>query len=82
MDRQRRKKAGKKVDPYPLIWADAVVRPRQPSKTRLPPKRHDKWRGWATHVHIDEKPVKGARDLCFEKTCQGNRLAKHAEVEK
>ena len=21
-------------------------------------------------------------DLCFDKTCQGNRLAKHAEVEK
>ena len=35
-----------------------------------------------THVRIDEKPVKRARDLCFDKTCQGNCLAKHAEVEK
>ena len=35
-----------------------------------------------THVRIDENPVKRARDLCFDKTCQGNRLAKHAEVEK
>ena len=35
-----------------------------------------------THVHIDENPVKRAHDLCFDKTCQGNRLAKHAEVEK
>ena len=73
---------GKKVDPYPLIWADAVVRPHQPSKTRLPPKRRDKWRGWVTHVRIDVNPVKGVHDLCFDKTCQGNRLAKHAEVEK
>ena len=35
-----------------------------------------------THVRIDENPVKRAHDLCFDKTCQGNRLAKHAEVEK
>ena len=47
------------MDPCPLIWADAVVRPHLPSKTRLPPKRHDKWRGWVTHVRIDENPVKG-----------------------
>ena len=47
------------MDPCTLIWADAVVRPHLPSKTRLPPKRHDKWRGWVTHVRIDENPVKG-----------------------
>ena len=35
-----------------------------------------------THVRIDENPVKGVHDLFFDKTCQGNRLAKHAEVEK
>ena len=35
-----------------------------------------------TDVRIDENPVKRAHDLCFDKTCQGNRLAKHAEVEK
>ena len=35
-----------------------------------------------THVRIDENPVKGVHDLCFDKMCQGNRLAKHAEVEK
>ena len=50
---------GKKVDPYPLIWADATMRPHQPSKTRLPPKHRDKWRGCVTHVCIDENPVKG-----------------------
>src|SRR3954466_406303 len=27
-------------------------------------------------------PLKGAHDLCFDKTCQGNRLAKRAEGEK
>ena len=48
---------GKNVDPYPLIWVDVVVRPHQPSKTCLPPKRRDKWRGWVTHVRINENPV-------------------------
>src|SRR3954469_9819334 len=33
------------------------MRPHQPCKTRLPPKRRDKWRGWVTHVRIDENPV-------------------------
>ena len=46
------------MDPYPVIWADAVVRPHQPSKTHLPPKRRDKWCGWITHVRIDENPIK------------------------
>ena len=59
-----------KVNPYPLIWADAIVRPHQPSKTRLPPKRRDKWRGWVTHVRIDENPVIRGHDLCFDKTCR------------
>ena len=33
------------------------MRPHQPSKTRLPPKRRDKWRGWVTQIRIDENPV-------------------------
>ena len=45
------------MDPYPLIWVDATMRPHQPGKTRLSPKHRDKWRGWVTHVHIDENPV-------------------------
>ena len=82
MDKPRRKKAQvKRLDLYPLIWADAVVRPHQPSKTRLPPKRRDKWRGWVTRIRIDENPVIRGHDLCFDKTCQGNCLAKRAEVE-
>ena len=65
MDKPRRKKAQVKgLDLYPLIWADAVVRPHLPSKTRLPPKRRDKWRGWVTHVRIDENPViRGTQSL-------------------
>ena len=45
------------MDPYPLIWADATMHPHQLSKTRLPAKRRDKWRGWVTHVRINENPV-------------------------
>src|SRR3954469_11705243 len=33
------------------------MRPHQPDKTRLSPKRHNQWRGWVTHVRIDENPV-------------------------
>ena len=65
---------GEKVDPYPLIWVDATTCPHQPGKTRLSPS--------ATHARIDENPGIREHDLCFNKTCQGNRLAKHVEVEK
>ena len=51
------------MDPCPLIWANAVVCPHLPSKTRLPPKHHDKWRGCVTHVRIDENPVKGVHTI-------------------
>ena len=52
-----------KVDTYPLIWADATMRPRQPGKTRLSPKRHSQWRGWVTHTRIDENPGIRGHDL-------------------
>ena len=53
-----------KVDPYPLIWADATMRPHQPGKTRLSPKRRNQWRGWVTHVRIDGNPgIRGTRSL-------------------
>ena len=71
-----------KVDPYPLIWVDATMRPHQPGKTRLSPKCRNQWCGWVTHARIDENLGIRGHDLCFDKTCQGNRLAKHAEVEK
>ena len=54
-----------KVDPYPFIWADATMRPHQPGKTRLSPKR-----SWITHTRIDENPGIRGHDLCFNKTCQ------------
>ena len=47
----------KKVDPYPLIWADEAMCPHQPGKTRLSPQRRNQWRGWVTHVRVDENPV-------------------------
>ena len=46
----------RKVNPYPFIWADKAKRPHLPGKTRLSPKRHHQWRGWVTHVRIDENP--------------------------
>ena len=70
-----------KVDPYPLIWTDETMRPHQPDKTRLSLKRHNKWRGWVTHARIDENPGIRGHDLYFDRTCQGNRFAKRAEVE-
>ena len=54
------------------------MRPHQPSKTRLSPKRHDQWRSWVTHARIDENPGIRGHDLCFNKMCQGNRLALRA----
>ena len=70
-----------KVDPYPLIWTDETMRPHQPGKTRLSSKRRDQWCGWVTHACIDENPGIRGHDLCFDKTCQGNRFTKRAEVE-
>ena len=82
MDKPRRKKAQvKRLDLYPLIWAYGNMRPHWPDKTRLSPKRRNQWCGWVTNVRIDENPGIRGHDLCFDKTCQGNRLAKRAEVE-
>ena len=36
-------------------------------------------RGWVTHVRINGYPVIRGH-VCFDKTCQGNRLTKHAET--
>ena len=35
------------------------MRPHQPDKTRLSPKRRNQWHGWVTHARIDENLVKG-----------------------
>ena len=43
-------------------------------KSRGHTSRHD----WVTHTRIDENPVIRGHDLCFDKTCQENRLATHA----
>ena len=54
-----------RVDPYPLIWAAETMRPHQPGKTRLSPKRRNQWRGWVTHARIDENPGIRGHDLCL-----------------
>ena len=59
-----------KVNPCPCIWVDATIRPHEPGKTGLSPKRRNRWRGWVTHARIDENPVIRGHDLCFDKTCQ------------
>ena len=57
MDKPRRTKAQVKgLDLYPLIWADENMHPHRPDKTRLSPKCRNQWRGWVTHVRIDENP--------------------------
>ena len=59
-----------KVNPCPFIWEDETMHPPQPGKTRLSPKRHNRWRGWVTHARIDENPVIRGHDLCFDETCR------------
>ena len=44
-------------------------------------KKSYQWHGWVTHARIDENLGIRGHDLCFDKTCQGNCLAKRAEVE-
>ena len=82
MDKPRRKKVQVKgLDLYPLILADKNMCPHRPGKTRFSPKRRNQGRGWVTHIRIDENPgIGGGHDLCFNKTCQGNRFAKRAEA--
>ena len=36
--------------------------------------------GWVTHTRIDGDPVIRGHDLCFDKTCQRNRLMMRAEA--
>ena len=54
----------REVNPYPFIWADEIKRPQLPGKTRLSPKRRNRWRGWVTHARIDENLViRGTQSL-------------------
>ena len=56
-----------KVNPYPFIWAAETMRPHYLGKTRLSPKRWNRWHGWVTHARIDENPMIRGHDLCFDK---------------
>ena len=59
------------------------MHPHQPSKTRLSPKRRNQWRGWVTHVHIDENPVKGGYTIsALTRRDKETASQNNAEVEK
>ena len=49
--------------------------------TRLRWRGRGNGRGWVTHIRIYGNPGIREHYLCFDKTCQGNRLAKRTEVE-
>ena len=55
---------------YPLIGRRNTKHPLSSLKTRMFPKRSCEWCGWITKNRIDEDPVMGGHDLCFDKTCQ------------
>ena len=82
MDEQRRKKAWVKTgDPYPFIkTVKECAPPHLPLEISYFPSASVNGAGWVTHAHIDEDPVIGGHDLCFDKTCQRNRLATCAEA--
>ena len=61
---------GRKVNPYPFIREDETKRPHFPGKTRLSPKRRNRWRSLVTHARIDENPVIRGHNLCFNETCR------------
>ena len=58
------------MDPCPLIWADAVVRPHCLIKLACLPSAVLNGSGRVTHVRIDENPVKRAHDLCFDESAK------------
>ena len=67
---------GENGEPLSLYRGDeSGAPPHMPIENLLLPKRHDLWRGGITRARIDENPVIRGHDLCFDKTCQGNRLA-------
>ena len=67
---------GKNGEPLSLYrGGESGAPPHLPVGNRFLPKRHDRWRGGITHTRIDENPMIRGHDLCFDKTCQGNRLA-------
>ena len=81
MDKQRRNKAWmKRWILIPLYGRMRLCIPTSLVKLACLPSAVVNGVVRVTHVRIDENPVKRVRDLCFDKTCQGNRLAKRVEV--
>ena len=72
-----RKKAWVKMrNSYPFIEATKAVRlPTSLLRIAYFPSAMIDGAGGITHTRIDENPAIRGHDLCFDKTCQGNRLA-------
>ena len=69
-----------RVDPYPLIWAAETMSPTSLIKLAyLPSAAVNGAVGLPMPVLMKNPGIRG-HDLCFDKTCQGNRLAKCAKV--
>ncbi len=61
---------------YPFIEVTKAVRlPTSLLRIAYFPSATIDGTGGITHTRIDENPVIRGHDLCFDKTCQGNRLA-------
>ena len=77
---QRRKKVWVKMGKsYPFIEATKAERlPTGLLRIAYFPSATIDGSGVITHTRIDENPVIRGHDLCFDKTCQGNRLAMRA----
>ena len=71
-------RVGVKRDGPWLLYKGNGYRTPPPKPENLPiPKESSQWNGWVTHPCIVENPVIRGHDLCFDKTCQENRLAIH-----
>ena len=71
---EERRRGRRRGNPYPFIKAANIKRLPTHLKTRLFSKGRAERRGWITHARIDENTAIRGHDLCFDKTCQGNRL--------
>ena len=56
--------------PYPIIKAANIKSLLTRPKNLPVPKGSCEWHGWITQTLIDEDPVIGGLDLCFDRTCQ------------
>ena len=80
MEGQRKREGVGEVKEFLFHYKGSGYCSPPPKPENLPiPKESFLKDGWVTHARIDENPGIRGHDLCFDKTCQGNRLAKRAE---